>query len=225
MTRTLNSSVAQQRHEYAYLYEFEFSGGTLRFTNASFDIDYGGNTYSAVGGLLQHDQISETQDRRAQGVDVKLSGVDQTVISAILTNNFRGREARIWLIHIDPDTGTHETPDLVWRGRMNGEFQIEEDRDEDGEAHSVTVSTRIVSAMAMLNTVRSVRTNVASHEEMLRRAGQASPTDTFFSRIQTLAGKQVYWGQEAPEESSKHGGQTGGDGGGRGGDEREFTDE
>ena len=39
MTRTLNSPIGDQRGEFAYLYEINYSGGTLYLTNSSADVD------------------------------------------------------------------------------------------------------------------------------------------------------------------------------------------
>jgi hypothetical protein len=157
--------------------------------------------FTAVGGQLIHSGAPEIGDLKAQGSQLELYGVDQTVINLIQANNFRGRPLRIYLVHFDPDTGVQDTPDLIFVGRQNGDFTVIEDRQHDnpsGSGGTVTVSTRITADIASVNTKVSTRSNVTSHEEMLRRSGVASPDDKFFKRVITLQNKDIYWGRFAP---------------------------
>lgn len=201
MTRTLNSPVDEQSSEYCYLYELDYSGGTLYITNFSGDLSYGGNTYEALGGNLIHEPINETEDRKAQGITLKLFAVDQTVISTILNNQFRNYEARIYLVHFDA-SGVMQTPDLVWKGRQYGDYQGTEDRDYEGGG-ACTLQIKIASPLNYLDIPNGVRCNVNSHNEMLRRAGQSiDPLDDFFIRIPSISGVNIYWGTETPTTPS-----------------------
>lgn len=220
MVRTLNSPIGDQRAEFAYLYEIHHSGGgsPLRLTNASADVTALTFTWTAVGGRLVHAGAPDTTDQRGQGTDLELYGLDQTIIQQIQNNQFRGQLLRIYLLHWDPDTRVQDTPDLIFLGRQNSDYQITEDRDPDSEGSggTVTVRTRITADLASVNAKVSTRTNVSSHQEMLRRSGQATPTDTFFERVKAIAGKDIYWGGGAPE-TGRWVGPT--EGGGRGEDD------
>ncbi len=198
MTRTLNSPVDDVRGEFVYLYELVHSGGTVRWTNASVDIVALTFTWTAIGGGLVHGVIQETGERRSQGVELNLYGVDQTLISIVLGNNFRGYPFKIYLLHFDPDTGVQDTPDLLLEGRQNSDFTIVETRDpENAEVGgTVEVTTRITADLAEIDQVVSVRASVASHEEMIRRSGVASPDDKFFERVPTLVGVDISWGED-----------------------------
>lgn len=195
MSRTLNSPVGDQRGELVYLYELEYSSGTLYLTNSSADISWNGNTYVALGGQTLHQEVSEIHDRQAQGVRMTLFAVNQSIISTILQHDFRNRVAKIYLVHFDPDTGVMDTPDLIWSGRQHGDYQIEEEIGE--EQSTARITTRIASAMAMLEHPRSVRANVTSHNEMLKRAG-VTTGDNFFKFLPAIQGKPFMWGSETP---------------------------
>lgn len=216
MTRTLNSPITAQRGEFSYLYEINHAGGVIRVTNATSDIVALGQTWTAVGGALVHTNAPDTPDGRSQGTDLRLWGVDQTIISAIQNNVFRGQLLRIYLIHFDPDTGVASTPDLIFQGRQNGDFTVSETRDfasvESGGR--VEVRTRITADLASVNNRMSVRCNVPSHEEMLRRAGTATPDDKFFARVAAIMDKDVYWGTPGPSNRSYGGGYVPGTDGG-----------
>ena len=201
MARTINSPVGDVRGELVYLYEINHSGGIIRLTNSSSDIVALTFTWTSVGGSLLHGMVPDLSDRRGQAVELSLYGVDQTVISAIQANQFRGRLIRIYLLHFDPDTGVQDTPDLIFRGRQNGDYEISEDRDPESTVSGgvVTVKTRISADLSAVNIRVSCRANVHSHEEFLRRSGVASPDDKFFERVPTIMSKEIFWGTHNPE--------------------------
>lgn len=196
MARTLNSPVAGARAEFVYLYEINHSAGVVRLTNSSSDVVALTFTWTAVGGSLLQGATPDLPDRRGQGVELTLYGVDQTIISIIQNNQFRGRLIKIYMVHFDPDTGVIDTPDLIFRGRQNGDYEITEDRSSDSTTSGglVTVKTRISADLSAINIKQSCRTNVHSHEEFLRRSGVVSPDDKFFERVSTIMNKGVPWG-------------------------------
>jgi len=196
MARTLSSPVANDRGEFVYLYEINHSAGVLRLTNAPSDIVALTYTWTAVGGSLIHGSAPDVSDSRGQGVTISLYGVDQTIITIIQANQFRGRLIKIYLIHFNPDTGAQYTPDLIFRGRQNGGYEITEDRTAHDtiSGGSVTVTTRITADLSSVNTKRPCKCNVHSHEEFLRRSGVSSPDDKFFERVPTITDKEILWG-------------------------------
>lgn len=216
MARTLNSPIGVQRGEFVYLYEINHSGGVVRLTNSSADIVALTFTWTAVGGALIHGGAPETTDRKGQSADLSLYGVDQTIISLIQNNNFRGRLLKIYLLHNDPDTGVQDTPDLIFQGRQNSDFKVTEDRSYDSpeSGGGVTVTTRISADLSSIDQKVSTRCNVHSHEEMIRRSGVGSPDDKFFERVASLINKDIFWGTDAPERNTVTAGTGGSEGGG-----------
>ena len=219
MPRTLNSPIADPRSEIIYLYEINHSGGVIRITTAAQDITALTFTWTAAGGSLIHSGAPETGDRRGQGAELILYGVDQTIIQLIQNNQFRGYLIKIYLMHRDPDTGVQDTPDLIFQGRQNGDYKVVETRDHESTnltGGTVTVSTFITADLASVNTKVSTRCTVTSHEEMLRRSGVASPDDKFFERLPGIIDKDIFWGIDKPETGVVGGGGTGGGTGGDG---------
>ena len=148
---------------------------------------------------LLHGSPVEVGDRKAQGVELRLYGVNQQIISAIQNNQFRGYMAKVYLLHYNPDTGVANTPDLLFQGRQNSDYKVTESRDHTStdSGGTVTVSTRITGDVALMNRKVSTRANVPSNQDMLRRKSLTA-TDTFFSRVASLAGKDIYWGTGEP---------------------------
>jgi hypothetical protein len=204
MARDLDSPVADARAEFVYLYEINHSGGVVRLTNAPADIVALSETWTAVGGSLIHGPVPDLPDSKAQGITLTLYGVDQTITAVIQNNQFRGRIVKVYLVHFNPDTGAIYTPDLIFRGRQHGAYQVSEDRQSDStqSGGSVTVTTRITSDLSAIRSKQSLKCNVHSHEEYLRRSGVTTPDDKFFERVPTIMDKTIYWGIYAPNPPS-----------------------
>ncbi len=91
-----NAYFQQQNTTLVHFLEFEFSGGVTRVCTASEDIDWNGFTWQAIGGAIQFGSISESTEEFAHQLDVKLSGIDQSFVSLVLTQNWRGRQIQIY---------------------------------------------------------------------------------------------------------------------------------
>lgn len=75
---------------------FAFGGGELRVTTAPFDVDWDGFTWQGIGGTLRFDRLQESADDRGGQITLALSGVDQSMVSAILAEQYIGRVVEIW---------------------------------------------------------------------------------------------------------------------------------
>ncbi len=211
MTRSLTSgmqaAIAAERGTIAHLFELDASGGTLRLATTPHDVVWGGYTWQGIGGALTFDVVTEQTDLSGQGTNLTLSGVDQTIIATILTNNVRGREAVVYLVHFDADLQIGDDRLVLYRGFLNGQVQISEHRETESlAAGSVTVTTRIVTRLDELGQVRGARSNVGSLRDMLRRGGFTGTAlnDTFFLLVPRLQNVPIYWGQKTPATGTQN---------------------
>lgn len=229
MTRNLSGTqttgATSEKSDAIFLIELTYWDGAaeqvVRLTTAGDDINAdpdgtGAVTFDAAAGLLRWSQVEEGSDRRAQGVTVEMSGVDQTIISTINNNSFRGRQARIWKADLSSDQANVSDTLLLFRGKQLGDYEVEEDVSDDDSPNTATVRTRVMSRLAEFQQKRAVRTNTENHDEMLARAG-LSTGDTLFMNVPGLAGKRIFWGTEQPDEGTKTFG-PGGQGPGNGGE-------
>lgn len=74
-----------------HLFELYLSGATTYATDAYRTIVWNGNTYLALGHFLDFDGVEEVSDLTITQCRVQLSGVDQTLISTILTYEYIDR--------------------------------------------------------------------------------------------------------------------------------------
>ena len=211
MVRTLTSGMitAAQAAEgdILYLISLAFSGGTLFLTTAPHDVVFSGDTYTAVGGHLGFDMVQESGDLTGQGVRVTLDGVDQTVISPLLAQNYIGRTAKVYQAHMDSAGVLVVDPVLLFEGLLNSSFRVAESRDPDASG-TVVVTTTVVSPLVSFRQRRGIRMTLASHQHHF-------PGDTIMRHISTISNRKVMWGQA----DVSHGG------GGRGGGDDDRGDE
>lgn len=210
--RDLNDNyVGPEAREVVHLVELAYWDGAteqiVRLTDASQDLDLsvdGGATtptWVGTGVFISIGDVDESSDLDAPGVDIVFDGVNQSIISVIANNQFRGRPIKLWRVWLDSETGEMAGPGVdpqplaIFDGFQNEAYQIGESFTEEPEA--VRVSTRAVGAISRLGKIRGVKTNTVSHNEMLESAGVATG-DTFFGNVPGLQGKEIYWGRDEP---------------------------
>ena len=205
MTRTLHADMVTAAQaaagEIFHLFDFEFSDGTLYLTDASNDVTWSGNTYTSVSGL-SHDTIQETTELGAQSVRVTISGVDTSVMTRMVQENYVGQTAIIRHAHIASDGTITSNPVIVFQGLMNTPFEMQETFEREGG--SATISTRLVSPFAIISKVNGVRSNVPSHQKYY-------PADTIMRHLANISDQPVMWGNATPVLFSGGGGGGGGD--------------
>lgn len=210
--RNIDANVEQQilatTSKSAHLLEITFFDGTdnqvLYLNTSAYDLttsnagsDIPNETWAGIGlpggqTPLGIGPVQETTETRSQQVDLTLDGVDQNAIAALQQNFFRGRTVRIWKVWFD--NGQIVASTLFFSGFQNDNWEISESNN-DG-VNSVSVSTRLVSRLAILQRTNTVLTNVRSHNAMLRRGGVDVSTDLDlgFSQTPELLNLFIDWG-------------------------------
>ncbi len=185
----LAALAADSATERVFLIRFDFSSGPIRMSTGSRDLVHDGQTWEAVGGGLTIGNVEESGDLRGQGVDISLSGVDPTFIAVLLSENFRGREMRVWQAILDPVTGTVvEAIDLFDGLQLDG-YEIEENIVR-GQPLTATIKTHGRHRLS-ISEFRGIRSNVHGHQQYFNG-------DTFFAHTASLDNEKVYWGISAP---------------------------
>lgn len=181
MTAAMKTAAAAATGEAFHLFELNFSGGVQRLTDASNNVVFQSNTYSAIGGHLRFEAVQELPSLSGQGVRLVLDGVDQTVISAVLAENYIGRKCVIHRVRLDTGGAIIVDPVEIFNGFLNNEFEIR----ETGE--TVTVSTFVVSSLTRFSQTRGIVASLTSHQ-------QHFSGDTFFRHVTAIAARKVFWG-------------------------------
>jgi hypothetical protein len=120
MSRGLDSALAaaltQASVTHFVLVDMVLDSGTLRLATTPFDIDYGGNTYTAVYGIGAIEAITETSGEQ-RGLAFTLSGVPSSTVSLVLSENVQGRAVTVRLVVVDG--ATLRVDDAAWTGLLD----------------------------------------------------------------------------------------------------------
>lgn len=146
-------------------------------------------SWIGFGGNLGFEQIEESTDLKANRVTAVLSGVDQSIVSIILSQNYVGRYAKIYRGHFGSNYKLLSDPILMFWGYMNGGFEINEVRGEDGEGEkTVEIRMELQDRISSLERVKGIQTNSDSHQQFF-------PDDGFFDLVPEHMTKTIVWGE------------------------------
>ena len=187
-----------------------FDSGNILVWSGIDDITIDSETYTGAGTLLAVSGFEETKEMKTNGITVSLSGMDETVLSYALTENFQNRKL---IVHFGfLDGGTNEVKGVMnaFTGRMTS-MNISDDT--TGSTVTVNAENRLID----LEKASMLRYNKESQKFV---AG--GTTDTAFNRVLKLADQEVLWGRTTSTSGNLGGGGGNSGGGPAAGDPREF---
>jgi hypothetical protein len=184
MTRTLASAVVDEVTA-ATLYpvfmtKLEFDGGNTNLWTGVGSITVDSDTFVGVGELGSVGDLRESTKLKAAGVDLTLSGVDSSIIALILTEDYQGRPATIYVGFLDGDD-TYIDRVTLFKGRMD----VITCR-EKGEESIVTISVESVLVALERANLRRMTPEDQKH---------IYPTDTGFDQVPALQATEIIWGK------------------------------
>lgn len=212
MTRTISATVLAEieaeRAVPGICLEAEFTNAStdaqsfIRIATTSQDVDVTlddgrTETFQGSGEFLSWGGVKEDVERNRSGVRLQMSGVEQSIVSTLMSHHFRGHEIRMWLAFWDDATGQPvDSAYQIFTGFQIGDYELREDWGNEQEEGSVVIETTIES-FATVNPRVAVTTNPTSHNRYLKRIG-VETGDKFFRMIPGLVGKEIFWGRNAP---------------------------
>jgi hypothetical protein len=105
----------------AWLAEMQFSASTLRLCTAPTNLVSGGFTWTGVGNLGAVGAVNESADTTTEQLTLKLSVVDQALLSSLIADpaSYRGRKVKLYLQLLTENWVVSGGPILRWSGVMN----------------------------------------------------------------------------------------------------------
>ena len=173
--------------EVFYAVDLAFDSGNMRLWTGYGDKTINSQTYTGTGDLLNIDGLEEVSDLSARGTTLTLSGLDTSIITYALTEEYQGRLVTIYW-------GVGSETVEVFSGYMD-KMTI-----QDG-AESVTISLTVESRLIALERANIRRYTRESHAAVRQRKWEddgntGSPAaDTFFDWTTQLQDKQIVWGR------------------------------
>lgn len=96
--------------------EVLFDSGGVRLWNGYADLEIEGETYIGAGAFISVSGFSETQDISAKGMTVNLSGLEPSIISFALQENYQNRPLKVMVGTLEDGEPSVYT---IFRGRMD----------------------------------------------------------------------------------------------------------
>lgn len=160
MSRGIGQSVitelAKDAFEMAHIITIDFSN-KVYLTNHAHDISYGSNTYSASAHILQISDANEVTGPNASTFTLNLSGVQQSFISILLSENYVDREVVVDMVVLDSSGSVIGQPINIHNGRIDG-FSIKDDNSTS------QINLSVASHWADFSKQSGRRTNHASQQ-------------------------------------------------------------
>lgn len=177
--------------------------------NIYWDEDGGGEeTYLGLGHFANMSILTETGELGAQTIQLSLSGIPNSTVTDIFSNEYIGKPAYVWYGTLDPETyavrGGQNGPVLLFAGRMDfGNIDF---------GNTATITVNATGRLADWERPRGGRFNQAYQQR------HVDPTDQGFRYVLKLQDKVISWGGVTLGDpgSSGDGGPGGGGGGGSG---------
>lgn len=159
--------------------ELDFDSGITRLWNGLGEIDINGETYTGGGSIISISSISEDAEISAKGISLSISGLDSTVLSYALNENYQGRDIIVRVGTIEDD-GTVDSY-IVFSGLMDVMVVT-----EDGDTCTISISAE----SRLIDLERSRIRRYTSEDQK-----QLYPNDKGFDFVASIQETQVEWGK------------------------------
>lgn len=157
----------------------EFDSGDVRLWGGYGEIEIDGDEYIGGGSLLSISAVEETSEIAARGASVVISGLDPSIISIALQENYQNRACSIIIGTLSD--GAVEDSYTLFKGRID-QMTIEESSETASIA--VTIENRLIDLE---------RPRIRRYTDQDQRS--RFPSDTGFSYVASLQDKSIEWGK------------------------------
>tara|TARA_R100001510_G_scaffold31668_2_gene28312 strand:- start:2607 stop:3239 length:633 start_codon:yes stop_codon:yes gene_type:complete len=167
----------------------EFDTDDIRVWTGNDDLTIDSETYLGAGSLLTISEVTEGREVKSEGISIALSGMDKTVLSYALTENYQNRPITLFLGFLMGGSNEVAGTITLFKGRM---VNLTVNDSPQGSIINVDAENRLVD----LERPSNLRYTAESQEFLFSG-------DTGFNRMQQLIDKQVTWGQETDNTTNR----------------------
>lgn len=163
-----------------FLFEAFFSSTVLRLWTGLGAVTYAGNPYLGNGWLVGPPQVVETNEIRADGINVELSGVPPELVEIVLANANHNDPCTMWLGFLDAAGAIIANPVVLFAGLL------------DSPAFTISAD----SAKLELKYEHQLITLQKPNEHRYTDQGQRLffPDDEGFKYVSSVQNWSGYWG-------------------------------
>jgi len=175
------TALAQQHVAIVTFAKLEFPSGTLYVHNSLGTYTWDSQDWLGVGDLGSISQVEEGIDVSPYAITLTLSGLDATISSAALTEDYFMRPVTVYMGVLDADDALIADPTQIWAGFMD---QMNVSLGADG---GDAIQLIAESELSRFDVSRNLMYTNAAQQE--RYSG-----DLFFSHIHKVEGAKFNWG-------------------------------
>lgn len=159
------------------LFKFEFDSGDVRLWNGFRDLIFNSETYTGSGSFLAISKVEETQNLKASAMTLTLTGINASIISIAILENYQGRPMTMWIGMLDSAGALAGSPLLIFKGEMDVMTLA-----DDGK--TATIQLTVENDLVSLNRAKEFRYNDQDQELDF-------PGDRFFEFVPSLQQKEI----------------------------------
>lgn len=167
----------------------EFDTDDIRVWTGNDDLTINSESYIGAGTLLTISDVQEGREVKPEGISIALSGMDSTVLSYALTENYQNRPIEIFIGFLMGGSNEVAGTLSIFKGRMVNLTVVDT---PEGSTINLDAENRLVD----LERPSNLRYTAESQEFLFSG-------DTGFNRMQQLVDKQVTWGQESDNVTNR----------------------
>jgi hypothetical protein len=162
------------------------SGARRLWTGLGNYTDGDANIWEGVGGLVGLESIPESIDSGAQGINVTLNGLNDTLINSVINEQYQGRQAEIRLGFWDRNLGTVvQTDEPIWKGTLDTDDIT---KGKDGTSLIIKCEHRMVDIL---------RKREWRYTDQDQKNLYPDEVDTGLSHIEKIQDLTLPWGRAA----------------------------
>lgn len=163
----------------------EFDTEHVRLWGGKDEITINSENYLGVGTALSFSGAEETTELKSTGINVTLSGMDETVLGLALSENYQNRKIQIFMGFLDGGTNEVKGTMTLFSGRM---MTMAINDSIKGMTISLSAENRLVD----LDRPSQLRYNRGSQQFI-------DSTDTAFRFVQATLETEIFWGRESTD--------------------------
>ena len=191
----ISSRLGGDAQQMFFAVKAEFDTDDIRVWTGTDDITVNSETYTGAGSLLGISGVEEDLEIKSSGISISVSGMDSTILNYALTENYQNRPITIFLGFQMGGSNESAGELTLFKGRMTS-LQINDT--PEGATVTIDCENRLVD----LDRPSNLRYTVESQEFL-------NSGDTGFNRVQSLADKQIAWGQKQDVRTTSENSNTG----------------
>jgi len=159
--------------------DLALDSGNLRFWSGIGDVVIDSNNFIGSGSVIEISTIEESNEIAAKGISLTASGLDSSIISLALSENYQNRQITVYVGTIAEDMTTSTY--ILFRGRLDT-MNIE----ENGEVTNITMTAE--NRLIDLERPRSRRYTNEDQKSLY-------PNDVSLEFVDDLQDKSIDWGK------------------------------